>query len=438
MKNMNMLKNLVSPGVATLMQRLLLLVAVGSISACGGGGGSKITQSDAATKTPVAIAYATSTPAVLYLSGTPGATRSEVAFLVTDASGKGVAGQSVRFQLLNGLLGTAFEGAAADGTMLGTTDSDGIARVFVHSGTVPGAVRIAATLVTYPALVASSLELRVASGRAAQRNVTLAATTPNIEGMWIDGAETTLTISLADRQGNPVPDGVQVNFVTESGVLIPPSCVVQGGSSRCSVTLRSQGTRPADGRVNILAYTPGEEDFVDLNGNNVYDSNEAFTDQGDAFRDDDESRTWQAGEFQVRRGGSLPCTSPGTVLVPGRDMTCDGKWGETDVRRQIRVVFATGEARFSTPASVPRSGSFTVVVSDWFANNLAFGSTVTLKLRAATGSSCQAEVANGTIPLGLDPTPISVTTKDCSPGDGIELTARSPSGVETSAIYVVE
>ena len=78
-----------------------------------------------------------------------------------------------------------------------------------------------------------------------------------------------MTVSIADRQGNPVPDGTQINLTTESGVLVPPSCFTAGGTSTCNVQLRSQGSRPANGRVSILAYLPGEEDYVDANGNEI-------------------------------------------------------------------------------------------------------------------------------------------------------------------------
>ena len=42
-----------------------------------------------------------------------------------------------------------------------------------------------------------------------------------IEGFNIDGTTTDVTLSLADRQCNPVPDGTAVNFVTDGGVMIP-------------------------------------------------------------------------------------------------------------------------------------------------------------------------------------------------------------------------
>ncbi len=415
------------------------------LAGCGGGGGSKVNPSDTPTTptapvvVPASISYVSATPVLVYLAGSPGPNRADVVFRVLDAAGQPVANQQVRLQLANALLGTVLEGAAADGTVTATTDAQGQVVATVRAGTVPGAVRIAAALVATPAIATSSLELRLATGRPAQANTSLAASVLSIEAFNIDGAETTLTLSLADRQGNPVPDGVQVNFVAEGGAVFPSSCVVAGGQSRCSVVLRSQGTRPANGRVNILAYTPGEEDFTDLNGNNAWDAGEPFADMGDAFRDDNENRAWDAGEFQVRRGGSTVCTGTNFEEAPGRADTCDGWWGDAEVRRQIRIVFATSDALFGNLTRVTGpSGAFEVVVSDRLGNSLATGSVLSATVQTVdSASGCTIELATTVVPNGVQPTVMRFTAKDCQLGDRVTLTARSPSGILTSATYTL-
>lgn len=419
-----------------------LALLVGLVAACGGGGGSKIKPDENATAgpAPASLTYLSATPDLIYLSGAPGPHRADVVFEVRDATGAVLAGEAVRLQLANALLGTALDGAGADGTVTIASDAEGKVRVTVLAGTVPGAVRVAASVVDAPTIATSSLELRVATGRPAQSRASLAATVLSIEGYQIDGTETTLTLSLADRQGNPVPDGTQVNFVAESGAVFPSTCVVAGGTSRCSVVLRSQGVRPANGQVSILAYTPGEEDFTDLNGNNAWDSGEPFADMGDAFRDDNENGAWEAGEFQVRRGGAAACAGTDLAQAPGRANTCDGRWGETDVRRQIRIVFATSEAQFTASGpSVPTTGTFDVLVADRLGNSLATGSTVSVLVRPASdASSCTAEVSPTTVPNGVRPTLVRITTKDCLLADRVELTARSPSGIATVVSYGVQ
>ncbi len=119
------------------------------------------------------------------------------------------------------------------------------------------------------------------------------------------------------------------------------------------LTLRAQGTRNANGRVTIVAYTPGEEDFTDLNGNSRWDAGETFTDLGQAFRDDNANNTYDPGEFFVPRTGASTCA--GGLL--GRPNTCDGTWGEADLRAQTVVVFSTTFANFGTRTGSAAQGA---------------------------------------------------------------------------------
>lgn len=80
--------------------------------------------------------------------------------------------------------------------------------------------------------------LTVASGRAVQRSLSLAFDKLSIEGFNFDGDEAYATLSLADRQGNPVPPGAQVNFVTESGVMMPAVCFVPPVTPATAILLR--------------------------------------------------------------------------------------------------------------------------------------------------------------------------------------------------------
>ena len=423
-------------GGCTAMAAALVMVVAG----CGGGGGSKnSTASDgsaAAAAEPVRLEYVSSIPQTLYLAGAGGTSRADVVFRLLDASGKPVANRQVSFRVLDTATGVRLEGAASDGTLVRTSDSAGEVVAPVLAGTVPAAVRIGASAGT---LSATSFELRVAVGRPSQSGVSLAPAVLNIEGLSIDGAETELVVSLADRVGNPVPDGVQVNFVAESGVLIPPSCVTSGGTSRCSVKLRSQGVRPSDGRVSILAYTPGEEDFVDANGNNAWDAGESFSDLGQAMRDDNENGTYDSGEFFIARPGSVACagSSPAGKDGPGRPNTCDGTWGTVDVRRQTVIVFSGSQARISALGSAPRDGAFDVLIADENNNNMPSGSAIAVTVRAVDGSACQAELGTATVPSQLKPTQLPVTLSKCAAGDVIDIKVTSPSGVARSASFAV-
>ena len=288
------------------------------------------------------ISFVSVTPSTIFLENSAGATQAIAAFKLVNARGEALFGQDIVVTLKTQTAGAVqasfgFVGNVAPVTV--TTDASGLVAVPVFSGTVPTSVVVNAALVSNPLVQTDSAILTIASGRAAQDRASLSIKELAIEGFNLDGVTTDVTMSLADRQGNPVPDGTAVNFVTEGGVMIPPVCYTGGvkdpvtglfsapGNSLCSVKIRSQAPQPANGRVSILAYAAGEEDFLDKNFNNVYDAGDTFTDLGNAFRDDNESLTFDTGEFSVPRTGSLSSGSgcPGLLGRPG---TCDGVWGQ--------------------------------------------------------------------------------------------------------------
>ena len=420
------------------------LVAL-ALAACGGGGGTKNTvgttdgtngtgsTGTTTLATPVAVQYLASEPAVIYAAGSPGATRSNVSFRLLDALNQPVAGRAVLLQLVDLASGASLQNAAADGTLRLVSDADGRVMAGVLAGTVPGALRVRATTVDFPLLAAVSQELTVAVGRAAQRGISVGVESLNIEGELLDGSETGLTVALADRNGNPVPDGTQVNFVASSGVVVPASCVTRDATSRCSVKLRTQGTRTASGRVAVLAYTPGEEDFVDLNGNNRWDAGEPFNDLGQVFRDDNENNNYDPGEFFVPRAGATACTGG----MSGRPNTCDGIWGEADLRTQTFVVFSSSAADIGDlqGAAVNRQ----IRIADMKGNAMPRGSQISATVRVAPGtnSACQVEISPTTMPNQLVPLLLSVRVTECLAGDELQILVKAPSGVETYRNYIL-
>ena len=280
-----------------------------------------------------------------------------------------------------------------------------------------------ARLASDAAVQTDSAVLTIASGRPAQARASLAIEKFAIEGFNVDGDESTVTMSLADRQGNPVPDGTAVNFVTEGGVMIPPVCTTgtgAAGNSQCTVTIRSQNPRPQTltpraGRVSILGYAAGEEDFNDRNFNNVHDAGETFTDLGTAFRDDNENNAFDNGaEFSVPRTGTTPASG-------------DGVWGATDVRQQHIIIFATSAAVI-TPTTIA-TASVSFIVADGNGNSMPTGSVITVTAvdQTANGLSCGV-VAGGTavIPNTLDPFPWAASLKDCAAGDSVVIEVKTP------------
>jgi hypothetical protein len=384
-----------------------------------------------------------------------GTTQAQVAFKVVDSGGNPLQNKALRFSLSNLSTGVALGSLGNTNVVDLTTDSSGVATIAVFSGTVPTSLNVKATLLDagVPTTIFSNSNLlTVASGRPVQKSLSLALEKLSIEAKNRDGITTQVTLSMADRQGNPVPPGTQVNFVTESGVLQPATCVVPNVSppeSFCAVTFRSQGLRTANGAVSIMAYVDGDEDFVDNNGNNIYDSGEPFTDLGRATRDDNgqvitgADGIYNSGEFQVPRAGAIACAN--LLGCNG-----DGVWGQADVRTQARLILASGRAVFSLPVGVVVSAAgFSVIVANdnssvvGDANNFSVptGSSIEVTATAVvTGgattctltSASPIEVTNTTlawtVPIGL---------AGCSATDTVSVKVTTPLGTVTQKDYVL-
>jgi hypothetical protein len=418
------------------------------------------------------LSFVSATPPRIYLDGAGGPTQSIVEFKLVNARGEAILGQDVSLTLktLNGGIPKASIGSVGSlAAVRITTDANGKVSVPVFSGTVPTSVLVNAALISNPLVQTDSAVLTIASGRPAQARVSLSIKDLAIRGFNFDGGETTVTMSLADRQGNPVPDGTAINFVTEGGVMIPPVCTtgVTPGDSQCTVKIRSQNPRPSNGRVSILAYASGEEDFVDNNFNNIYDTGDTFSDLGHALRDDNENGTYDGGEFTVPRIGSSACfkngvAAPATVET-GRAITCDGVWGAADVRMQTVIVFSTDDLNivpiganngFASAASAQWGGTVVasqldVSILDLIGNSVPTGSTIAA---AATDTSIALPTTGGLVPVigtcsvsgqshvavpnSLTPLSLSVFLKDCVAGDQVKVTVTTPAGIKAVTFTV--
>lgn len=371
------------------------------------------------------VAFVNALPDRIYLAGSVGATQSQVNFKVVDAGGNPLQNQSVQLALVNSGPGVSINTLGNTVPVTLTTDSQGLVSVAVFSGTVPTSLQVRASLAANASLNTTSNTLIVASGRAVQKATSVSLSKFSIEGANVDGETTNVTISLADRQGNPVPDGTEVSFVSETGVMIPPRCVVAGGASSCSVTLRSQGTRTANGKVSVLAYVPGEEDFVDSNVNNVYDPGESFEDLGNAYRDDNDDNAFNQGEFTVPRAGTVSCSGGEN----GRPDTCDGVWGAVDVRKQVMVVFATSQARWTVRTRT--QAVLELQVSDLNGNSMPTGSTITTLKLGGTDVCTVTTSSPATVPNLYGPLNVVVNLDKCTTGDVIRATITTPRGLGT-------
>jgi hypothetical protein len=380
-------------------------------------GASAVTKQLSISAAPATnLGFVDATPTRIYLAGSGGTTTSIVRFRLTNAQGAALLGQDIVLTLktqTGGAVKATFGTIGNSAAVTQTTDSNGEVLVPVFSGNVPTSVLVNATLTSNPLVQTDSSVLTIASGLPAQARVSLSLEKFAIRGFNFDGESAKVTLSLADRQGNPVPDGTAVNFVTQGGVMIPPVCTTGtvAGSSQCQVTIRTQNPRPTSGRVKILAYASGEEDFTDNNFNNAYDAGDTFSDLGNAFRDDDENGTYNPANdgFTVPRTGSSACLKDGVSapldVLTGRSGTCDGVWGAADVRAQGIIIFSTDDFTIGTPTwtvaaaaqwnNTPVATQLSVLIQDLNGNSVPTGSTIAVE---ATDNSI---TLPATVPVGL-------------------------------------
>ena len=342
------------------------------------------TQVTAVAPAPANIQFSGASPARIYLAGSPNVSQSLVSFKLVDSSGNPVAGQNIDLALTLRPDGTYLGATAGTVSLTQSTSATGTVSVAVNAGSAPGPVQVSATLVSQPSITNVSNTLSVASGLPVQKAFSLSVSTFNIEALLTDGVTTNLTLRMADRLSNPVPDGSTVNFVAEGGQVVA-SCNTAGaatnGISACTVTLSSQEFRPADGRVTVLAWTQGEETFVDAGAptNNVYDSGETFEDLGQPFLDKNENGLFDSGS-DVTLGtasGSVACPFSPNLSAP---LTCNGVWAGGALVRSSRVItfsgsdpFFTGEVRNIHPGN---RCSVSFVMKDINGNPLPAGTTL--------------------------------------------------------------
>ena len=363
-----------------------------SVSATTAGVASPATASYTVTTAPVTgIQFVQASPSVIYQQDSVGANSSIVKFKVIDSNGNPVSGQTVNAALINPTGGVHFCDAAATAGSAVSAAPSGEVSFSVCSGTQPETVQVRATLAGASGVFTDSNILTVQTGLPTQRFFDIAAERWNfyVGGLFTSqysGDSVNITVRLADRQGNPVPNGTPVVFVTEGGQINKSnisSCIVSDGNGGCSVPLIGQEYRPLGsmnvdgsplgdprpGRVTVLAMADGEESFIDKNNNNRYDPGELFEDLGVPFMDKNEDglltlsyknrvRNTDEGEVSypiaAAAVGSMACPSNSNPWLsqPG---TCNGVWNgsgtkpdgsrytPTKVRRSILIVFSGGE-----------------------------------------------------------------------------------------------
>lgn len=121
-----------------------------------------------------------------------------------------------------------------------------------------------------------------------------------------------ISVQIGDNDNRVITGARTIFFRTEWG-LIDPSCTTEDGG--CSVTWRSGSPddMPADFRNNIIAYSPnGQETFLDLDGNGLFNDGDTFEDLEEPYLDINESGVFELGDLIIDTINGIDLTGADT------------------------------------------------------------------------------------------------------------------------------
>jgi hypothetical protein len=198
----------------------------------GAGGGGTVA-------TPAAVNFVGSVPSdtAIVIKGAGGSGRSESAILtfsVVDSGNAPISEAEVDFSI------NANSGGASISRTSGLTDSSGQISVTVSSGTQPASIVVTATS---GAVSTQSDTLIVSNDVVLPAGFEIVSEKYNLDGR-LTGDSTTITAFVRDQFGNPVADGVAVNFTSDFGVVASSTlggCTTENGT--CSVDFKVQNPR---------------------------------------------------------------------------------------------------------------------------------------------------------------------------------------------------
>lgn len=241
------------------------------------------------------ISWESTEPGNIAIAGSGGPERSTITFRLNGIYGSSVAGQRVTFRI---------EGLAGDTIRLvettGISGSDGLVRAHVLSGSMPNVVTVVARHEESGAEALSG-GLVISTGLPSANHFHIGLDKNSLNA-WnkLNTPEASVTVVATDRVGNPVVDGTAINFVSIDGGYVTPSCTTENGT--CSVQWKPDGREPANGRARIFATVKGTEDFIDRNGNNIFDDGDTFDathDLGEPFLSRDYSENYQPDDYFI-------------------------------------------------------------------------------------------------------------------------------------------
>ena len=464
-------------GVATVQIVPLTKTGAGSVQASAAFNGATYTSSAVSYQVtsasvaasvvyvPQTATTANPTPGIIVVSSANNGNKLLTAtFQLNNSQGVGISGQSLVLSLNAQAIsaGVTFlvNGVNSSASQTFVTDQSGQVNAYVASGTLPTPIVIAATLASNSTITGSSYGLAVSNGRPTQLRSSIAATTLSVEaasgGSVIQGVQSTLTVLLSDRMGNPIPVGTVVNLIASHG-QVQGTCTVAivSNTSQCSAVWTSAASRPTSGLFTVLAYLDGEEDFVDANGNNQYDSGETFYDVGQAYLPKTVTASVAVADLAYNPAldqpiaggmtGSQACViTNSTPIYYAIANTCDGVWSSSvRVRLGIRLNWASnvpvlvkGDSTTTLMAitvkddlgnAMPSGSALSATMSCSYADGTTFSPAVTLSQTATPNSTAGIVVKATFSDLSLS----SPAYKSCS----LKFTVKTPGGTTTTETF---
>ncbi len=408
------------------------------------------------------IVFTSATPQVLGLRGFGQTETSLVQFAVNDINGNPITdGTSVDFVMTGPGGGRTpdnggeYIGARDDGTPTTETVStvNGVASVFLHSGTIAGTVTIVGTVtIAGPPPVtisSSSAVMSIGGGVPSATHFSLATTQFNLAGYTDRGStgfiNDTADISafVADRFGNyNVLEGTSISFYTEAGAIDTSGTVDASGAT--SVTFRTQNPmpfdviengnetalrgnvlatwginttfHPRDGRLTVFATVMGEESYDDANANGIYDPGELFVDEDEPFYDSNDDGCRNDGTTAFCPDGStIASTDPFEIFIdannngqydipnscwdgpnPNPAYVCAGRENSKMIYQRIDLMFTGHPEHIEINPSgfaISDGGSqvFNIIIADVNLNKLVGGTTISVT-KTGTGGTLIASV----------------------------------------------
>ncbi|RUP30745.1 MAG: hypothetical protein EKK45_08265 [Curvibacter sp.] len=448
-----------SNGVASVQIAPLTTTGAGSVQASAVVSGSSykspsVSYQVSSTSVVAAMSFVSATPTSIVVSNaSSGSKLSTVIFKLTNAQGVGVGSQAVNLSLNAQSIsaGVTFlvNGVSSNTTQTLVTDQNGMVSINVASGTLPTPILVTATSVSNSNLTATSVGLAVTNGRPTQLRSSIASTVLSIEASGggssvIQGVQTTLTVLLSDRVGNPIPAGTVVNLVASHG-QVSGSCTVAivSNTSQCTAVWTSAASRPSNGWFTVLAYLDGEEDFIDTNGNNQYDAGEPFYDEGQAYLPKDgKASAYNAALDQPIQGGmtgTSACAVTNSTVIPYMiPNTCDNQWSSS-IRVRLGIVL-NWSTSFATITKVSSTATDIVLnLADDLGNSVPSGSSLSgaLACPASVVTTPTVSLSRTKVPNTLGPITVQATFSDSATGCSFNFSLTTPAGSVTNQSYKI-